>query len=394
MNNQEPVSTKVLHTPIFLYSLSFSFVGFLLPIYGKALGASALEIGGLFSVFSVTTLFLRPLAGWMVDRFGRKPFLILALLLFAGSRCVYIFADSIFRLYLARFIAGTSMLFLSVALITMVADLSSPTERGKEMGAINQILARSGIIGVFFGFSLYLYLKPTKAWQFAFIGYAVMALISVWLAWRNVPETKPEVVQQASRDQIKTTLSVPLLKLMFIVFVTGTSGSMLAPIYLIYLQDKFTSDVGLLALAFLPGGLVTAFFASRLGGLSDRFGRISLMVIGMVAGGLLSTLIPILPSLVWLVVLFTLTNVTGSMVGPAQTAMVSDIVGQERRGRAYGLYDFALNLGVTIGPLLGGWLYDTLSKPSPFYLNGTILIICGGWVLLFMREHPEKITSL
>ena len=98
----------------------------------------------------------------------------------------------------------------------------------------------------------------------------VLALLAVWLAWRNVRETKPNMVQHNYQHQVKSTFSIPLLKLMLIVFFTGASTSMLAPIYLIYLQDKFTSDIGLLALAFLPGGLIVAFFAARLGNLSDR----------------------------------------------------------------------------------------------------------------------------
>jgi len=376
--------------PVFLYALSFSFVGFLLPIISKAMGASALEIGGLFSIFTVSTLVLRPLAGSAVDRFGRKPFLVFALLLFACSRSVYIFAGSIFRLYAARFISGFSLLFLSVSLITMIADLSLPTERGEEMGRVNEKLARSGIIGVSIGFSIFLFLPREKAWQLAFVGYTIAALVAAWLVWRNVPETRPLVPEKERQNRPQSTFSVPLLKLMFIVFVTGMSGSMLAPIYLIYLQDKFTSNVGMLALAFLPGGLMVAFFAKRLGGLSDRFGRIRLMVIGLVAGGIFSVFIPILPSLIWLVVLFTFSNVTGAMSGPAQTAMVSDIVGEERRGRAYGLYDFALNLGITLGPLLGGWLYDAAGKTTPFFLNGAILVVSGAWVLIFMRQHQQQ----
>ena len=388
MSDHNRRSVKAIHTSVFLFSLSFGFVSFILPIYSKELGASALEIGGLFSILTITTLIFRPVTGWALDRFGRKPFLVFGLLLLSCSRFIYVFADSISVLYLARFITGISTLFLSVSVLTIVSDLANPTERGKEMGKIGQVLARSSILGVFFGFSLFGFLQPTKAWQGAFLGYTAMALIAVWLAWHNVQETKPKIVEQKYQHQVKSIISIPLLKLMFIVFVTGTSTSMLAPIYLIFLQDKFTTDVGLLALAFLPGGLVVAFFAARLGNLSDLYGRISLMVIGFISAGILSLLIPHIPSLIWLTVLFALSNVAGAMSSPAQSAMVADIAGDDRRGKSYGLHDFSMNLGITIGPLLGGWMYDTIGKSSPFYLNGVILLFCGTWVLLFMR-HPK-----
>jgi len=89
-----------------------------------------------------------------------------------------------------------------------------------------------------------------------------------------------------------------------------------------------------------------------------------------------------------LVALFAMANIAGAMSGPAQAAMVADIAGNERRGRSYGLYDFSQSLGGTIGPLLGGWLYDTISEAMPFYLNGIALLAGGGFVLLFL--NPQK----
>ena len=51
----------------------------LLPIYARQLGASATAIGGLFSVFTGVLLVVRPLTGWALDHYGRRPLLLLAL---------------------------------------------------------------------------------------------------------------------------------------------------------------------------------------------------------------------------------------------------------------------------------------------------------------------------
>ena len=317
--------------------------------------------------------------------------LVSGLVLFACSRLVYVMADSIFRLYVARFIGGFGSLILTVSMVTIVADLSPSGDRGKEMGTINGKMAKSNILGAIFGFGLFGRLPPAVAWQTAFFGYTAMAIIAAWLAARNIAETKPETIQRDRQDQDRPVLPAQLLRLMFVVLTTGATSAMLAPIYIIYLQDRFTTDFRMLGAAFLPGVLAVAFLSPRLGALSDRFGRARLMVIGLVSAGALSFSIPLLPSLIWLAVLFAVANIAGAMSDPAQAAMVADIVGTERRGMSYGFYDFARNLGATTGPLLGGWLYDAVGKPMPFYLNGIVLLLSAGFVLLFLRPRANGV---
>jgi len=379
-------SSAILYQPMFYWSLPFVFLSFALPVYSKALGASALEIGGLFSMFTATTLVLRPLIGWAVDRFGRKQFLVAAFGLYTLSMILFALSDNMLGLYASRLVQGIGSSLLWIAVNTIVADLSTKEDLGRAMGRVKEMTARGGMVGAFAGFLLITTLSEEISWQVIFFGFSAFTLLAGWLAWRSVPETR---VNQSTANKERQPLSSNLLKLLLVIFITGASEAMLGPIFLIYLADRFTTDIDALAFASIPAGLVWGFLAGRLGSLSDRFGRVRMMAVGLAGSGLLSIVLPHLPSLFWLGVFYALNAVTWATSEPAEAALVAEYTGNQERGMGYGLYDFAGNVGATFGPLLGGWLYDQVDQAMPFYMNGVILFFCAIWVVILLGRIQQ-----
>ena len=384
---QTKITASVLYRPILITSLPFAFLGFTLPIYSKALGASALEIGGLYSVFTITLLLGRPLVGRALDVYGRRRFFIAALVGYAIAMIFFAFATSLVGLYLARFAQGIASSLMWITVYTLVADLSEPGERGQSIGRINEADARGEVIGVFVGFIIFRTIAGLSGegtgWKVTYLVFAALTLSGAWLAFTKVPETHHPIRSPAP---LQKSVTRSLFKLLVAVFITGAATALISPIYLIYLQDRFTTDLSVLAWSFFPAGIVASFLPSYMGKLSDRFGRAPMMAAGLIGAGVLSLFLPILPNLTWVVILYTISAVGWSLSGPAEAAMVADLTGRDVRGAGYGLYELAASLGATIGPLVGGWVYDSAGKAIPFYLNGMLLGIGAVWVLLFLRR--------
>ncbi len=377
-----------LRWAVLLGSLSFGILQFALPIYAKDLGANALSIGGIISVFAVVITVARPLVGWGIDRWGRKVFLAASFVFYALSMLLFGLARSVDLLYAARLVQGIGSALLWIPAYTTATELAS-RGWGRSVGSVDMASSRGAFFGTFVGFSvIFVASSFALGWRWAFGVYAVAALSAAALVWRGVPETAP--VAASTADPSAASDRTLMLRLMMIVFLTGASSSMISPLLMIFLQDHFTTSVPTLAAAFIPAAIAYSVLPGRLGGLSDRFGRAPLMAVGLVGAGLVSIGMPAMPSLIFLAALWVLEAVGLSAASPAEAALVADLAGRNVRGRGYGLYMFASGLGFTVGPLIGGWLYDSAGHAIPFYANGIILFVGAALVLWLLGRRPKQ----
>jgi MFS family permease len=146
-----------------------------------------------------------------------------------------------------------------------------------------------------------------------------------------------------------------------------------------------TQDVRLLALAFLPAVLLESVLHSRLGYLSDRWGRRLLISAGLTWVGVSCLCLPLYATLPWTITWWTLKTLGLAAALPPEKALISDLTENAARGTGYGLYSFATSLGSAVGPLVGGWVYETWGHTAPFVLAGLGLLASLGWVPLLLR---------
>ncbi len=394
----ERAEARVLHGPLLLVSFPLVFMTFALPIFAKEAGATAIEIGGLFSVFNFVVLVVRPLVGLGLDRYGRKAFIIGAFLVYGAANlifsAVFSFSDPLEGLYLGRVFQGLGASLLFITVDTITSDLTTPEVRAEAIGRNTEQQVRGGMAGLMIWFGLAGFMPTSAAWNITFLVYAGIAFAAVLILYRQLPETRPMAKEAAGPERMgggaAPEFGVNLRKLMIAAFFFAFANALIEPIYLIYLQDRFTTDMGVLAWAFFPAGLVFMFLPSRLGKLSDRFSRPLLMAAGVTVAATLYLALPLLPSFVWLVVLYPLSAVGWSLATPQMTAMVGDLSHEDRRGRIFGIYQMFSGIGLSAGPLMGGWLYDTYGGAIPFTIHGAVLLSTALFIALALGRGPKN----
>jgi len=127
-----------------------------LPIYVVGIGLNAAQAGVLFGVQSVTSFASRPTMGWASDRIGRRPLILLGLVVCAGSLAAIPFTTSFARLMALSALFGFGEAIVNASAAALVADLSELKTLGSAMGlqgAITDIGHASGPIlsGVLIG---------------------------------------------------------------------------------------------------------------------------------------------------------------------------------------------------------------------------------------------------
>ncbi len=416
---QSSTSLHSLHLSVLLAALPFGLLVLGLPLIAREMGAGALAIGGLFSIYSLIIVALQPIVGHGLDRFGRRPFLIAGLMGFTFSNAVFALTSGVAGLYVAQVAQGVGSGLLWLAVLSVVSDLAPADCRGEEYGRVEEMAFRGLLLGSLVGFAL-LWLLSRGAlgdalgggltfiagWRILFLGYTATALLATAIAWRGIPESlprssdHPEETPAIPKDQPaevpeKWRLPGQLRILLGIVILTAIAGAILGPILIKYLSDNVSANLFILALAFLPAAIAGSVLPSRLGGLSDRLGRRPPLIIALLVGGLAALAVPLVQSLWPLALLWVVEAAAFAAATPAEEALVVDLAGGERQGTALGYYTAAAALGGVIGPLLGGWLYDRFAAVGAFGTSALLMALGAVLILLFVREpsHAKATTS-
>jgi len=160
---------------------------------------------------------------------------------------------------------------------------------------------------------------------------------------------------------------------------------MVWPFLTIYMRQRLQVPLTTVALLLTANSVASLAAMSVAGPAVDRFGRKGAMVLSLAMGGATMVAMILASSLEWWLILVILNGVFGPLLRVGADAMVADLTEPEQRAGAYALVRMVHNLGVAIGPSVGGFV-AVISYAIAFGVAaGASLIFCL-IVLLFVTE--------
>lgn len=344
----------------------------LLPLYLVSFGASSTVIGAVIAVFTITSTIMRVPVGLLIDRMGRKPFLLAGIGFFTAGNFGYLWAQSILLMVPCRILHGVGWSGCTTAIATLAADIAPKKRRGELIGYAGMASSLAGSLGPVAGFSLY------HAYGFpgAFWGAAALLILSLLLA-TLVPEPK-KILSHARLDHWTDALVVretlmPAICASLLSFGQGGTLTFL-PLQALKLGLKNPGLwFGLYALCVLMSRPIA-------GPLSDRISRRAVILPGLSMHMVSFLLLAMATSPTWLMIAAV---IGGFGVGAAQPALMTLSVDQtspQRRGQSMAQYQCFYDLGIGLGSLALGVLLDLVEQNfTIMYLTTAAVSFVGLW---------------
>jgi MFS family permease len=169
------------------------------------------------------------------------------------------------------------------------------------------------------------------------------------------------------------------------VFIDRIGGTLLFPFFSLYITEKFNvgmTQAGMVLGTFSAFGMVGSMIG---GALTDKFGRKSLIIIGLIFSAISTLTLGFVNEFALLIPLAVVIGLLSNFAGPARHAMVADLLPEDKRQEGFGILRVVANMSWIIGPILGGFI----ANRSYFLLFVLDAVISCVVALLFFLYIPE-----
>ena len=341
-----------------------------------------LYIGIAIGAYGLTQAFFQIPFGYLSDKYGRKPLLVLGLIIFFIGSIVAANANDIFQVVIGRALQGAGA--ISAVLMAFLADYVSEDERPKA----------NAFVGVQIGmaFMLALLLGPIVGHQLGISGlFWVIAALSIvaLIVVATLPHAKPKKQYKLSIANFKKILTVDLLRLDFSVFALHlilTTAFIAIPIFLVEnnilsIQDNWEIYLPVIVLSFL--GMIPMIIVATKYQKTKTIFLFSIFLLALSQILFYQTALNYTTFFIILTMFFVAFNALEALL----PSLIAKTATSDKRGLAMGFYSSSQFLGAFAGGTIGGWIYNTFGLNSVFLFTTFIALI---WWLISLSMNTEK----
>jgi DHA1 family multidrug resistance protein-like MFS transporter len=368
-----------------------------LPLFIRALDVPMGTVGFIAAASTVVGIVVSLPAGILSDIIGRRRIILIAAVVFATAPFLYLLVTQPWHLVLVRIYHGFATAILGPVAMAAVAD-TFDSGRGEKMAWYSSATMVGRFLAPFVGGALIF--GDDFRWVYLVTGIiGTLSLIAAHrlprpatahvsageLVKKERREIKRDIIAVLTHHGILTTSVVEAVEY----FAFGCLEVFL-PIYLNE-QAGFTPlSIGLL---FTIQIVVATLAKPWMGRLSDRYGRVPTIIIGLLFGAVSITMITWSNNYLVMAVLIGLFGLGLATVTASSAALVADLAKDSSYGGALGVLSSVMDIGHSTGPMAGGLMITAYNYKTTFGVIGGILAFTSLAFGLIMRRIPRSKSS-
>ncbi len=382
---------ETLVTPAFLVVTFaclayFISIGMILPVLPRfvtgPMGGSEFHVGLVSGVFSVSAIILRPLAGRLGDRRGRKVLVLGGGAIAAVSIVGYVLASSLFTIAALRMLNGVGEAFFFTGAATAIADIAPEARRGEAVSFFSLALFTGIGLGPLIGESMLYATDFSTVWTAS----GLMAGIAVLVALK-MPNTQPE--KDAGAGSFRGLHPRAVLP-----------GSVLA--LTVWGFAGFSSFVPLFALEIGMGGsrfvflcyaLVIILIRSLGARIPDRLGSRRTATASTVLSAAGLVLIGFSGAELWLFVSASVFAVGQALCFPALLSLALAGAPSSERSSVIGSFTAFIDVAFGLGPLSLGMVAELAGLRSVFWVSAALALLGLTVLSTALRQKSQVGTA-
>ncbi|WP_298138195.1 MFS transporter [Acidiferrobacter sp.] len=328
-----------------------------LPLFARALGAPPSLIGWAVMASTVPGIIISLPAGLLRDRLGARPLLIAALFVFATAPFLYLLVHTIGELAIVRFYHG----FATAIFGTVVgAEIAAryPQSRGHALGVYSAVSTAGRSVAPFLGGALI----SATGFPGVYIGCAAAGVLALGLGLRVTTDHAPAPAPDPSANRTTGTAHVAAVLADRVVLTTSLIEALQYLVFgsveaflAVYAAHRGWPAWTIGVLLGTQLGIIV-LFKPRLGALSDRLGRRTLILVGLVIGVLAVAALPFTASFPALLAINAAFGLGFAATTAATGALVADRARAGGLGASMGVLRSIMDIGQATGPVLTGAL--------------------------------------
>ncbi|MBO3803289.1 MAG: MFS transporter [Candidatus Brockarchaeota archaeon] len=370
MKSEEKASFSLKRSLLLLFAVNVgvaivnSCVTPIWPLYLEGLGATVLEVSLVASMLNLVDTVLRTVTGLGSDVYGRRLFIAASSFLSSVSLFLYPFARSWQNLVPLAMVYAASFSFFMPARTAYVADCCPPKLRTKAYSAINASWPIGSILGPIVGGIA----SERFGWNCAFYVASAISAATILPAIALREPKRPRSGASPGIGNLRP--AAPYFALNFLSGFGMGITSAIVPLYVQLAFDASLIEVGIFfsigsGVAMLLAQLPASWFPTK-------YGRRKTLLMSQSTLPLAFFLWPFAGEYPSLLLIYMSINGFWSMTWPSILSLLMDAAEPERRGIVTGFAQTSMMLGFSVGPILGGLLWEGVGPAYPFYASAAV----------------------